>query len=84
MQVGAARRPLIRSRISDHFKNSSVGATKDPCLAGQRDKQGNAPAHVIPLYADEITLELLRDLAPDARYLRKGTLTCKLGACRCR
>ena len=39
---------------------------------GQRDKQGNAPAHVIPLYADEITLELLRHLAPDPRYLKKG------------
>ncbi len=82
---GVAPRPLTRSRISDHFKTvQSVGATKDPCLAGQRDRQGNAPAHVIPLYADEITLELLRHLAPDPRYLKKGTLICKVGTCRCR
>ncbi|CAE7250963.1 ANK3, partial [Symbiodinium sp. KB8] len=34
---------------------------------GARDRLGNTPAHVIPLYADEITVGLLQLLADDAK-----------------
>ena len=40
-------------------------------VAGARDRLGNTPAHVIPLYADEITLKLLSLLANDAKHLRR-------------
>lgn len=39
--------------------------------AGSRDRLGNTAAHVIPLYADDITLQLAEVLAGDKAYLKK-------------
>ncbi|CAE7201329.1 warA [Symbiodinium natans] len=38
---------------------------------GLRDKLGNTSLHVIPLYADETTLQLCQELGEDAAYLQK-------------
>ncbi|CAJ1455743.1 unnamed protein product [Effrenium voratum] len=38
---------------------------------GSRDRLGNTAAHVIPLYADDITLQLAEVLAGDKAYLKK-------------